>query len=183
MVVICNNNFEDNNYNKYFDQYPYNLSNFQKWAVYSIINGHHTLVTAHTGSGKCIKFDTEIMMFDGSIKKVQDIKVGDKLMGDDSTERNVIGLARGIEPMYEIKLSDGDSFTCNESHILCLKYNVKPFIKENKKSNRYELIWFDNVEIKMIYQSFNYKNKDKEECFIQAKRLLNEKKINTRKRF
>lgn len=183
MVVICNNNFEDNNYNKYFDKYPYNLSNFQKWALYSIINGHHTLVTAHTGSGKCIKFDTEIMMFDGSIKKVQDIKVEDKLMGDDSTERNVIGLARGIEPMYEIKLSDGDSFTCNESHILCLKYNVKPFIKENKKSNRYELIWFDNVEIKMRYQSFNYKNKDKEECFIQAKRLLNEKKLTQGKDF
>ena len=39
MVVICNNNFEDNNYNKYFDKYPYNLSNFQKWALYSIING------------------------------------------------------------------------------------------------------------------------------------------------
>ena len=102
MVVICNNNFEDNNYNQYFEKYPYNLSNFQKWALYSIINGHHTLITAHTGSGKCIKFDTEIMMFDGSIKKVQDIKVGEKIMGDDSTERNVLGLARGIESMYNI---------------------------------------------------------------------------------
>ena len=122
-------------------------------------------------------------MFDGSIKKVQDIKVGEKLMGDDSTERNVLGLARGTESMYNIILSDGDSFTCNESHILSLKYNVKPFIKENKKSNRYELIWFDNVEIKMRYQSFNYKNKDKEECFIQAKRLLNEKKLTQGKDF
>lgn len=183
MVVICNNNFEDNNYNKYFEQYPYDLSNFQKWALYSIINGHHTLITAHTGSGKCLKYDTNILMFDGTIKKVQDIKVGEKLMGDDSNERNVLGLARGIESMYNIILSDGDSFICNESHILSLKYNVKPFIKENKKSNRYELIWFDNVEIKMRYQSFNYKNKDKEECFIQAKRLLNEKKLTQGKDF
>jgi hypothetical protein len=183
MVVICNNNFQDNNYNKYFEQYPYDLSNFQKWSLYSIINGHHTLVTAHTGSGKCLKYDTNILMFDGTIKKVQDIKVGEKLMGDDSNERKVLGLARGIESMYNIILSDGDSFTCNESHILSLKYNVKPFIKENKKSNRYELIWFDNVEIKMRYQSFNYKNKDKEECFIQAKRLLNEKKLTQGKDF
>ena len=181
MVVICNNNFDDNfpdnNYNKYFEQYPYILSNFQKWALYSIINGHHTLVTAHTGSGKCLKYDTDILMFDGTIKKVQDIKVGEKLMGDDSNERNILGLARGIESMYNIILSDGDSFTCNESHILSLKYNVKPFIKDNKNYNRYELIWFDNVEIKMRYQSFNYKNKDKEDCFIQAQRLLNEKKL------
>jgi len=187
MVVICNNNFEDNSfkdnnlkdidYNQYFQKFPYILSNFQKWALYSIINGHHTLITAHTGSGKCIKFDTEIMMFDGSIKKVQDIKVGEKIMGDDSTERNVLGLARGIESMYNIILSDGDSFTCNESHILSLKYNVKPSIKNNKKSNRFEVSWFDNKEIKMKYKSFNYKNNDKEECFIEAKRLLNEKKL------
>ena len=183
MVIICNDNFEDHNYNKYFEQYPYDLSNFQKWALYSIINGHHTLVTAHTGSGKCLKYDTDILMFDGTIKKVQDIKVGEKLMGDDSNERNVLGLARGIESMYNIILSDGDSFTCNESHILSLKYNVKPFIKDNKNSNRYELIWFDNVEIKMRYQSFNYKNKDKEDCFIQAQRLLNEKKLTQGKDF
>ena len=75
MVVICNNNFEDNSfkddnlkdidYNQYFQKFPYILSNFQKWALYSIINGHHTLVTAHTGSGKCLKYDTDIIMFDG----------------------------------------------------------------------------------------------------------------------
>ena len=190
MVIICNNNFEDNKeitannaYDNYFNKYPYELSNFQKWALYSIINGHHTLITAHTGSGKCLKYDTDILMLDGTIKKVQDIKVGDKLMGDDSNERNVLGLARGFEAMYNIILSDGDSFTCNESHILSLKYNVKPFIKDNKNSNRYELIWFDNIEIKMRCKCFNYKNKDKEECFIQVKRLLNEKKLSQGKDF
>ena len=167
--------YNNDNYNEFFGNYSFPLSDFQKASIESIVTGNHCLVTAHTGSGKCLKIDTEIVMFDGSIKKVQDVKVGDKLMGDDSTERNVLGLARGIEPMYEIKLSDGDSFTCNESHILCLKYNVKPSIRNNKNSNRFEVNWFDNKEIKMKSKSFNYKNNDKERCFNEANILLEEK--------
>lgn len=71
--------------------------------------------------GKCLGRDTEILMYDGTIKKVQDIVVGDILMGDDSTQRNVLSLARGREQMYRISSKKGDSYTCNESHILSLK--------------------------------------------------------------
>ena len=42
-------------------------------------------------------------MYDGTIKKVQNIVVGDILMGDDSTPRNVLTLARGRETMYTIR--------------------------------------------------------------------------------
>ena len=73
------------------------------------------------GRGKCLGKDTPILMFDGSIKMVQDVKVGDILMGDDSKPRNVLSLARGRETMYEIKQSRGDTYTVNESHILSLK--------------------------------------------------------------
>ena len=47
------------------------------------------------GSGKCHSLDTPILMADGTIKMVQDIQVGDQLMGDNSTPRNVLSLARG----------------------------------------------------------------------------------------
>jgi len=52
--------------------------------------------------GKCLGKDTDILMYDGTIQKVQDIKVGDILMGDDSTPRNVLSLARGREQMYKV---------------------------------------------------------------------------------
>jgi superfamily II DNA or RNA helicase len=71
--------------------------------------------------GKCLGKNTEILMYDGTIKKVQDIVVGDILMGDDSTPRNVLTLARGREQMYKISSKKGDSYICNESHILSLK--------------------------------------------------------------
>ena len=56
---------------------------------------------------------------------VQDIKVGDKIMGDDSKERNILSLARGRETMYKVIPTKGDSYIVNESHILSLKYSTK----------------------------------------------------------
>jgi len=45
------------------------------------------------GFGKCHAKDTPIMLHSGKIKMVQDIRVNDQLMGDDSTPRNVLSLA------------------------------------------------------------------------------------------
>lgn len=74
-----------------------------------------------TGRGKCLGYDTPVIMYDGTIKMVQDVKVGDQLMGDDSTPRTVLSLARGKEEMYEIKPTKGESFIVNKSHILSLR--------------------------------------------------------------
>jgi len=73
--------------------------------------------------GKCLGKDTPVMLFDGSIKKVQDICVGNMLRGDDSIPRVVLGLGSGREMMYEIKdLSNlHTSYKVNKSHILSLK--------------------------------------------------------------
>lgn len=71
--------------------------------------------------GKCLGKDTEILMYDGKIKKVQDVVDGDLLMGDDSTPRTVLSLARGREQMYKVETHKGDGYIVNESHILSLK--------------------------------------------------------------
>lgn len=77
------------------------------------------------GRGKCLGKNTPVLMYDGTIKMVQDIVVGDVLMGDDSTPRNVLTLARGRETMYKIKdLSSPNleiSYIVNASHILSLR--------------------------------------------------------------
>ena len=73
------------------------------------------------GRGKCLGINTPILMHDGTIKKVQHVMVGDKLMGDDSSPREVLSLARGREKMYKItSLEDDESYIANESHILSL---------------------------------------------------------------
>ena len=45
--------------------------------------------------GKCLGYGTEVLMRDGTIKEVQDIKVGDVLMGVDSWGRNVLSTCKG----------------------------------------------------------------------------------------
>jgi len=70
------------------------------------------------GRGKCLGKDTPILMYDGTIRPVQDIQVGDLIMGDDSTPRTILSLARGQETMYKIS----DTYIVNESHILSLKH-------------------------------------------------------------
>lgn len=79
------------------------------------------IACAATGSGKCLAKGTKVLMFDGSSKKVEDVKIGDVLMGPDSMPRNVISLAHGFEEMYDIIPTKGEKYTVNESHILSLK--------------------------------------------------------------
>ena len=102
------------------------------------------LIFAGVGSGKCHLKGTKIMMFDGSIKNVEDIKVGERLMGDDSTPRDVLSLATGRDKMYDIIYPNGNKYTVNSEHILCLKENdniveitVNDYLKldDNDKKN------------------------------------------------
>jgi replicative DNA helicase len=69
---------------------------------------------------KCLGKGTKVIMFDGSLKSVEDIKIGDQLMGDDSTPRTVHDCGCGRGPMYRVDQTKGISYECNDAHILCL---------------------------------------------------------------
>lgn len=83
--------------------------------------GTVTIIGARPAMGKCLGKGTKVLMFDGTLKNVEDVVVGDRLMGDDSTPRNVLSLARGREKMYQVHQNHGISYRVNESHILSLK--------------------------------------------------------------
>ena len=80
---------------------------------------------AVNGIGKCFGIDTPILMYDGSIKRVQDVKVNDLIMGNDSKPRRVIKLSRGKERLYKIVPKKGGSYIVNASHVLTLKSSDK----------------------------------------------------------
>lgn len=65
----------------------------------------------------CLGKGTIVVMLDGSKKKVEDIEVGDVVMGDDERGRNVLSLIHNREMMYVVKYDSG-TFRCNENHIL-----------------------------------------------------------------
>lgn len=79
MVVICTETYEtsslitDEQRSKmsgHFTEFPFELSDFQKYAITSIVEGDHVLVTAHTGSGKTLPAEFAIKFFCSQGKKV-----------------------------------------------------------------------------------------------------------------
>ena len=111
--------------------------------------GDLVIIAARPAMGKCLGLGTKIVMFDGTLKNVEDIEIGDQLMGDDSSPRNVLSLARGREKMFFVKQNKGIDYRVNESHILSLKRSRNegkhkhgdtlniPIKDYNQKSNKF----------------------------------------------
>ena len=57
-------------YQEIFATWPFLLSDFQKWAIYSINMDHDTLVCAPTGSGKTLPAEYAITHFTNMGKKI-----------------------------------------------------------------------------------------------------------------
>jgi len=71
MVVICSQSYpETSEYDNHFQKYPFPLSDFQKYAIESIVKEQHVLVTAHTGSGKTLPAEFGIEYFHQQGKKL-----------------------------------------------------------------------------------------------------------------
>jgi len=63
MVIICDKPYQSDKYNNIFTEYPYKLSDFQKYAIEAIIEDQNILITAHTGSGKTLAAEFAIEHF------------------------------------------------------------------------------------------------------------------------
>ena len=73
MVFICNETFSNENdeiYKKHFETFPFPLSDFQKHSIKATVEGNHSLITAHTGSGKTLPAEFAIQYFTNQGKKV-----------------------------------------------------------------------------------------------------------------
>jgi len=130
-----------------------------------------------TGNG-CHAKGTKIMMHDGILKNVEDIKVGELLMGDDSKPRKVKQLFRGNDDMYKIIPKRGNPYIVNSEHRLALKYIGYNCVSIIKESNTYINSWceFDESErIKMKQKIF--KTKDEAIKFSEENEKINDKFI------
>jgi len=139
-----------------------------KWVSNPPSKGHALAVVGSPGVGKCHGKNTPILMYDGKIKMVQDIKEGDLLMGIDSKPRKVLDLGRGEDEMYEISNVKGDTYTVNSEHILCLKMSGWLRINNIKNIKTYKVVWFNSSEYKYKSKNFSYKNKNQEEILKEA---------------
>ena len=77
------------------------------------------------GQFGCLEPSTPVLTWSGSIKKASEIKVGDQLVGDDGTLRNVQEIVHGTDDMYQVNIWNGTSYTVNQEHILTLYHSTK----------------------------------------------------------
>lgn len=68
------------------------------------------------GKPGCFKAGTRVMLSNGRTKNVEDIKIGDQLMGPDSKPRNVLELRRGRQELFRVIPKYGESYTVNRGH-------------------------------------------------------------------
>jgi hypothetical protein len=68
----------------------------------------------------CFAQDTEIIMFDYSTKKVQDIQVNDVLLGHDGKARTVNMTMEGKDDLYRVRQSHGEAYIVNSKHKIVL---------------------------------------------------------------
>jgi GTPase len=131
-------------------------------------------VAGNVDSGKCEMKGTLIKMYSGDIKKIEDIRVNDLLLGDDGTPRKVLTTTKGYGQLYKIQLSD-TSLCVNVNHILCLKCDFKYQLYYNKKRNWYVVKYLisENKLPKLNMQMFY----DFEEATIFFKNLQNNENI------
>ena len=89
-------------------------------------------VAGNADCGKCLDPKTPIIMYNGEIKYIKDVVVGDILMGDDFTPRKVLKLYNGETEMFEIFQTKGMNYKITKNHILSLKFG-KPTMRKYKK--------------------------------------------------
>ena len=125
------------------------------------------------GTGKCHGINTPLIMYDGTVKKIQDVCVGEFLMGDDSMPRKVLSLARGRDVMYEIipTAKTADNYTVNREHILCLKAMDYPRMID-AGGNHFNVQWIENNEFNS--RSFFYYDETVEAAVSEARAFLDD---------
>lgn len=133
--------------------------------VMDMLEKHGTATLGcYPGYGKCLAPGTEVLMYDGTKKIVEEIEVGDRLMGDDSTPRNVLSTTSGMEEMYRIIPSKGAAFSVNRSHILTL-WALPKLIKKSGIMHpaSFQVMWFNGDNI----QSTSFKKERRALEFLQ----------------
>lgn len=99
------------------EQFKVELRGHQRQALKALAQGKNVIMHSPTG---CHAKGQGVLLFDGTIRPVEEIVVGDRLMGPDSSPRTVLRLNRGTGQMYEVRPVKGDPFIVNEDHVLTL---------------------------------------------------------------
>jgi len=157
-------------YNIIFNNVDLFPRDYQHECIYTALKRKRGVIESATG---CHEKGTKILLNSGEFKNVEDIVVGDILMGVDE-KRTVLKIISGNEKMFKIIPKKGNSFVVNENHILHLKFtngrykkklkkdfiniSVSDYLKQNNQFKHETKLVFNNKEL--VFDN-DYKNSTK----------------------
>ena len=123
-------------------------------------HGNESLINGMTGEMidaqvYCFEKGTKVLMGNGSIKNIEDINIGDYVMGSDAKPKLVKNLPRGRGQMYHIKpifntredsiygsnMIGEDGYTVNGDHYLVLYNNNSKYIYKNEERKAWVVMY------------------------------------------
>ena len=104
---------------------------------------------------ECFDPNTPILLWNGTIKKAEDIIIGDYLIDDNGNSVRVKSTCSGHKTMYEVIQHKNNfmNYTVTDNHILTLKVKKHKNVRNHR--GKIELMWFDKKELKYNYKDFN----------------------------
>lgn len=109
------------------------------------------------GQYGCVDPKTPILLWSGDTIKAEHVKVGDELVGDDGKKRTVSHVVSGIDDMYEISQTYGDSYIVNSIHILTLIIPVHRCFYWNDSIESWVLQYYECSTRKVLKKIFKSK--------------------------
>lgn len=140
---------------------PTSALSFQNGVNYKIISSSGSILgqniisavvselTMFEENGWALDLNTDILMKDKSVKKLKDIKIGDKLAHPENKENKVIAIPyKKISDQFKITLDNGKTILCHKDHIWKVSYR-----KDKSGTPIYELV---TTQFMIEHQEFDF---------------------------
>lgn len=103
---------------------PSGISSLDK-QIYGFVEGTLNIWTAYSGIGKCQSLNT-LLLGENGYFRMGDVKVGDKVYGDDGELHDVTGVyPQGVKDVYKVTFSDDTSTICSKDHLWTVRISNK----------------------------------------------------------
>jgi len=149
----------------------YDELNLRKFKMKSILPDATVLLLGRRRSGKCLLKGTRVVMGNGEVECIENIKKGHIVMGNDSTPRTVLSTHNGYDTMYKITNQFGESYVVNSQHTLSL---VNTFVNKLKECNTYyKLTMFNTDKMYITNKIFHFTNNNKDIIYQKVTQIMN----------
>jgi hypothetical protein len=118
----------------------------------------------------CFAKGTSVLLWNGKTKMVEDINIGDKLVGTDGSMRMVKDITNGDDKLYTVNQTKGKPYTVNSKHTLLLKptYYKKILINETY----IKVFWFNRTLMTFKSKKLYYTTDNYNEILTQANQII-----------